>query len=52
MTRRVMNFSKGLLEASKTVAMPRSNEAVRVRVGLHTGEDEFYWGFVYFGPQS
>ncbi|KAF5828584.1 hypothetical protein DUNSADRAFT_17388 [Dunaliella salina] len=35
---RVMEFAKALLETAKQVKMPDTNEPVRVRVGLHTGD--------------
>uniref|UniRef100_A0A6S8Q644 Guanylate cyclase domain-containing protein n=1 Tax=Dunaliella tertiolecta TaxID=3047 RepID=A0A6S8Q644_DUNTE len=36
--KRVMEFAKAMLEAAKQVNMPDTNEPVRVRVGLHTGD--------------
>jgi len=36
--KQVMDFAKALLEAAKQVNMPDTNEPVRVRVGLHTGD--------------
>mmetsp|Transcript_10724 Transcript_10724/g.29421 ORF Transcript_10724/g.29421 Transcript_10724/m.29421 type:complete len:219 (+) Transcript_10724:176-832(+) len=36
--KRVMEFAKALLEAAKQVRMPDTDEPVRVRVGLHTGD--------------
>jgi hypothetical protein len=35
--RRVMDFSRDLIEVAKEVKMPRSSDPVQVRVGLHTG---------------
>ncbi|KAF5837936.1 hypothetical protein DUNSADRAFT_3657 [Dunaliella salina] len=35
---RVLDFAKAMLEAAKQVKMPDTNEPVRVRVGLHTGD--------------
>mmetsp|Transcript_21429 Transcript_21429/g.55815 ORF Transcript_21429/g.55815 Transcript_21429/m.55815 type:complete len:1059 (+) Transcript_21429:129-3305(+) len=36
--KQVMEFAKALLETAKQVKMPDTNEPVRVRVGLHTGD--------------
>jgi len=36
--KRVMEFAKALLEVAKQVQMPDTQQPVRVRVGLHTGD--------------
>lgn len=36
--RRVLEFSKDILEVAQEVMLPRTNDPVRIRVGLHTGE--------------
>lgn len=34
----MLDFSKDIIEVAKEVMLPRTNDPVRIRVGLHTGE--------------